>query len=704
MKDISESVFRKDHYEKMSGSAKYIADLKFDDMYYGKIVRSKVARGKILEIRSPELPENYFMVTAKDIPGKNGVLVIKKDQPIFANEEVKYIGESVVMIVGPDKEKVFALAKKVEVVYEELPAVLSLDEAEEVSVAYAYKKGSDMDEVFNNAALVVEETFHTGYQEQAYIEPQGAVGIWHDDGVTVYSSMQCPFYARDALMYSFNLKEDQVQVIQATTGGGFGGKEDYPSLLCCQVAAASRVAKHPVKLILDRREDMMTTTKRHPAKLVYKAAIDENNKVIGLKIDIKLDAGAYEGLSSVVLQRSLIAACGVYNIPNLDVKGAAFLTNMVSNGAFRGFGAPQSIFAVETLMNHIARKLDIEPLEFKMRHFSKQGDLTATNGKYHHYVSLPDLVKRAEELSDYRRKYSEYSKTQTGRFRKGIGASVFLHGCGFTGAGEKDFIKAKLKLVKYEDDTVEILTSNTDIGQGLKTTFSKVCANELELPLEKIKIVNPDTLRVPNSGPTVASRSLLITGKLIERAAKKLKSIWKAGERQEVTENYKHPDFMIPWDIDKFQGDAYPTFSYGINIVETETDLLTGNTNLVDVTGVFDVGKCIDKNIMRGQAEGGMLQGIGYGSMEKMENVNGAIKQSSFTDYIIPTAKDTVPFRIDFIDNPYEGGPSGAKGAGELTLIGGAAAYEAAIEQAIGKDLYSIPVTPEKIMKAVAEN
>ena len=397
----------------------------------------------------------------------------------------------------------------------------------------------------------------------------------------------------------------------------------------------------------------------------------------------------------------MIAACGVYNVPNLDVKGAAVYTNMVSNGAYRGFGAPQSFFAIETLMNHIAKKLGEDPLDFKMRHFVKQNDTSSTNGVYHHHVPLPEMIEKADELIEYRKKYEEYSKKQSGRYRRGIGMSIFLHGCGFTGAAEKELIKAKLKLVKYEDDTVEILASNTDIGQGLKTTFSKICAKELGIPMEQIKIVNPDTLRVPNSGPTVASRSLMITGKLIERAAKRLKNDWQSGVYQEIFEDYQHPDFMIPWDIDTFQGDAYPTYAYGINVVELEADMVTGNTRLIDVAGVFDVGKCIDENIMIGQAQGGMLQGIGYGSMEKMENVDGIIRQSSFTDYMIPTAMDTVPFKIAFIDNPYDGGPSGAKGAGELTLVGGAPAYEAAIEQAIGKDLYQIPVTPERMMKAV---
>ncbi len=702
MDDISKSVVKKDHKEKMSGKAVYAPDFSLDGMIYGKVVRSKVAHGRIKEIKLPKLPEGYFSVDASDIPGEQGVKIITSDLPIFNNDEIRHMAESILMIVGPDIKKVRELADSVEIEYEELKAVYTIDEATETIVEYSYKAGEAVDDVFSRASKIVEETFETGYQEQAYIEPQGAIGHWHDGIITVYGSMQCPFYVRDALMQALSLDEEHAQVIQTTTGGGFGGKEDYASLLGCQVAIASYKTGKPVKMILDRRDDMSTTTKRHPAKLTYKAAIDENNKVVAIKADIRLNAGAYEGLSRVVLQRSIIVACGVYNIPNVEVYGAAMRTNTVNNGAFRGFGAPQSVFAVETLMNHIARQLSVDELDFKMRHFVKQGDSTSTGGKFHHHVSLNELVEKACELSEYRSKHKEYSMEQSGRYRRGIGMSIFLHGCGFTGAAEKDFIKAKLKLEKYEDGTVEILASNTDIGQGLKTTFSKVAAKELDIPLDKVIVKNPDTFRVPNSGPTAASRSLLITGKLIERAARKLKHEWKDSEHQIIIENYEHPDFMIPWDIYAFSGDAYPTYAYGVNVIETELDTVTGNTRLIDVTGVFDVGKCVDETIMRGQAEGGMLQGIGYGSMEKMESVNGVIKQSSFTDYMIPTAMDTVPFKIAFIDNPYEGGPSGAKGAGELTLVGAAPAYEAAIEQATKVDMFSIPVTPEKIIKAVS--
>lgn len=695
---ISKSVTKKDHYEKTNGSACYIDDMCFEHMLYAKLVRSTKSKAIIKEIIIPELEDGYYIIDYKDVPGDNLLKVITSDQPIFAEDRVRFIGEPILMVVGEEEKKVKDIADRITIIYQEETPVYTMEEAKEYIAEYSYSKGNPK-KSFENAAAVIEETFYTGYQEQAYIEPQGAIGTYQDNKVTIYGSMQCPYYVKAAVKQALGVEDNQVQIIQATTGGGFGGKEDYPSLLGCQVAVAAATLKRPVKLILNRREDMAVTPKRHPAKLVYKAALDEQGKLLGLDIDITLDGGAYAGLSSVVLQRSLIAATGVYRIEHLSVHGRAVITNTVPNGAYRGFGAPQSFFAMETFMNHVAKRNGFRPLEYKQLYFVKQNDLTATSGKFHHPVLLPDLVKKIQEMSGYSEKYKTY-EVQTGRYRKGIGISFFLHGCGFTGSAEKDFIKSEVKLVKHMDDRIEILASNTDMGQGLKTTFSKVVSQVLQVPLSQIIIHNPDTDRVPDSGPTVASRSLMIVGKLLERAATKLKDQWKAGEYQEITERYQHP-YMLPWDMNTFTGDAYPTYSWGVNVVEVLVDTLSATTTLCGVWGVFDIGKAIDETIIKGQMEGGMLQGLGYGSVEHMSNRNGVILQASMTDYIIPTSKDTIPFETALIDNPYEEGPYGAKGAGELTLLGTAPAYAAAVEQAVSSNINFIPVTAEKLLEVI---
>ncbi len=698
MHKISQPVIKKDHTEKMGGEAKYIADLKFARMLYAGILRSTKARAVIEGIKIPELEEGYYVIDYKDVTGINLLKVVTSEQPIFAENRVNFIGEAILLVAGEEEKRVNEIVDSIEIRYKEENAVLTLEEAEIFTSEYEYKKGNST-EAFGQAARVIEETFRTGYQEQAYIEPQGVIGCFQDNKVTIYGSMQCPYYVKDAVIQTLGFKKEQVQIIQATTGGGFGGKEDYPSLLACQAAVAAVKIKRPIRLILNRREDMSVTPKRHPAHLVYRAALDSENHIAGMDVDIKLDGGAYAGLSSVVLQRSLISATGVYLIPNIKVHGRVMVTNTVPNGAFRGFGAPQSFFAVETFMAHLAKEIGAGPLELKKKYLVKQGDSTATGGKFHYPVILPRMLGKIEEMSGYSSKKESY-RNQGTRFKKGIGMALFLHGCGFTGSAERDYIQSVVKLVKYEDDTLEILASNTDIGQGLKTTLSKVVAEVLEIPLEQIKYSNPDTDRVPDSGPTVASRSLMIVGKLLERASGRLKDTWKSGEYQVVEEHYRQP-YMIPWNPDTFSGDAYPTYSWGINVVEVEVDTLLATTNLLGVWGVYDVGTVIDETIMRGQMEGGMLQGFGYGSMEKMESINGIVRQGSITDYMIPTAKDTIPFETAALDNPYDEGPFGAKGAGELTILGTAPAYAEAVEQAVGAGIYSIPITPEKLIELI---
>lgn len=696
---ICKPVTKIDHAEKACGRAVYIADMQIDGMLYAGTLRSSKAHAHIDKITLPPMEEGYTVIDYRDIPGINELRVVTSEQPIFAEDTVTYVGQPILVIAGPDEKKVFELLSKIIVDYTELKPVLTIDEAKDLINEYAYHRG-DVDKAFREAAEVFTETFESGYQEQAYIETNGAIGIWDGQTVKVYGSIQCPYYVHSAVMQAFGLPSDRVRIIQATTGGGFGGKEDYPSLISCHVALAAYKTGKPVRMIHKRREDMIATTKRHPSRIIISTALDGKGEITGIKIDNTLDAGAYDGVTTVVLQRSIICATGVYNIPNLSVHGRAVVTNKVPSGAFRGFGAPQSFFAIETFMSHLANKMNLEPLAFKRKYLVKQFDTTSTGGQFHDPVLLEEMIQKAGELSGYNEKYEKY-QNQTGRYRKGVGISLFLHGCGFTGSVERDYIKSVVHLLKREDDMVEILVSTAEMGQGVKTTFSKIVSEVLDVPLQQVIFENPDTSRVPNSGPTVASRSIMVVGRLLEKAALRLKSEWKSGERQLIEERYLHPD-LIPWDLQKFSGDAYATFAWGVNVVEVELDTLLATTRILGAWGVFDVGTPIDRKIMQGQIEGGMLQGIGYASMEKMESRNGHIMQESLTDYIIPTAMDTVNFQTFMIDNPYHNGPFGAKGAGELTLVGAAPAYVAAVENATGKEIHQIPLTPEKLMEVIS--
>lgn len=708
MEKISRSVVKKDHAPKMSGQSIYLADYQTaqngQKILTGKMLRSTLAHGRVLGVDVPELPEGYFYVDAKDVPGDNNVNIVLDDTPVFCRETVEYIGDPIAMICGPDAAVVEQLVKACHVRYEELEPVLDLAHGEEAFFDYSFGHG-DVDAAFATADHLYDETFETGYQDQTYLEPQGMMAEPEENGgMYVHGSMQCVYYVHGALPRVLGCAPEKVHVFQDVTGGGFGGKEDYPSILGCQVAVAARKCGAPVRCILDRREDLACTSKRHPSLCRYRVAV-KDGKVTAMDIDVRFNAGGYSTLSAVVLQRGIIAAQGVYNIPNLRLRGRAIKTNTVPNGAYRGFGGPQTFFAVEMMMDHIARNLGVDALAFKESHLVKQGDPTSTQGRYHFPVPLPGMIAQVDAACDLRKKRALYAKPQTGRYRRGIGTSLYFHGAGFTGSGERDLIKAVAKLRKYADGTVEILAANGEIGQGLRTTFPKIVAQELGLPLEKVYYNHPDTARVPDSGPTVASRSLMVVGELLRRAAVKLKEQWRDGEEQEVAEHFREPDFLIPFYLDKFSGDAYPTYSWGVNAIEVEVDTYTGKTNILGAYGSFDVGTPMDEKIVLGQMEGGFLQGIGYASIEKMDyDATGRIRNNSFSDYLIPTAADVPNLQCMLYVEKYPEGPYGAKGAGELPLVGAPGAYVEALEQALGGvSLHHAPFTAEDTMDTIVK-
>jgi len=699
METISKSVTKKDHESKVSGRALYVDDQVIDDMLFGRLLHSAKARARIVNIILPELLEGYFIVDKNDVTGVNRVQIVLDDTPVYAEDTVEYVGEPILMVVGPNFQEVQRILNEIVVVYEEQVPVLDMRASDTAFFNYNYEKG-DIDQALKEADRVFIETFQTGYQEQAYLETQGLIAYPHDGRMTVRGSMQCPYYVKGAVSKALGYEDQDVQIITDVTGGGFGGKEAFPSILACQTAVAAKKANKPVKVIFDRREDMEFTSKRHPSISTYKVAI-KDNQITGLDIDVIFNSGAYTTLSSVVLQRGLICASGVYRMDNLRVTGRAVKTNTVPCGAYRGFGAPQTVFAVEMVMDHIAKEMGLDSLELKEKYMVKQGDATSTSGMYHFHVPLPEMIQQINEFTDYRAKRKLY-KNQTGRYRKGIGLSMFFHGCGFTGSGERDHIKAVARIRKNTDDTVDILVSNTDMGQGLKTTFSKIVADTLGISCDQVSYNNPDTDQVPDSGPTVASRSVMTVGELLKRASERLKQEWKTGEEQVIEEHFVEPDFVIPFNIDEFRGDAYPTYSWSVNAIEVEVDTLTATTKVLGAWGIYDVGVPIDTNIILGQMQGGFLQGIGYASMEQMDyNDQGKIRNNSLSDYSIPTAVDVPNLVTKIINNPYTHGPYGAKGAGELPIVGAAPAYVEAMENALGVNLNKAPFTTEDTMKAL---
>jgi CO/xanthine dehydrogenase Mo-binding subunit len=703
MQNISDPVKRFDFNEKIDGSAKYCADIKYDDMLYARTLRSERARANIISIEIPLLPIGYYIVDHHDIPGRNIVPIVYEDQPFFAVDTVNYIGEPILLVIGPDKSAILEIIKGIQVKYEDLVPIQSIDEAiqrkddfifgeQPCFAEYEYTKG-DLDTAIGKAKLVVEDEFRTGYQEHAYMETQGVVGFYTDQRVTVYGSMQCPYYIKEALLQASGWPEDRVRVVQLPTGGGFGGKEEIPSLLGVHAALAAIKTGKPVQLVYERHEDIMSSSKRHPAIINIKSYIDAQDNIIGRDIDIKIDGGAYAGLSSVVLQRCMFSAGGVYNVPNIKVRGGAYATNNVVSGAFRGFGGPQAFFAIEMHIENIAQKLNMDSLELKRKHFLHQGDTSSTRGVFQSAIKLDEITSQIDKMSGYSRKRIQY-KIQP---QKGIGCSIFFHGCGFTGVGERDIINPRVRLMKYADDTVEIFVSNTEIGQGSQTTLSKIVTQVLEIPVEHVKHSYPDTDTCPDSGPTVASRTVMIVGKLLQDCAVEMKERWHEAKLV-IDRHYVYPD-NLQWDKEIMCGNAYPEYSWGANVVEVELDPITYTPVITGIWSVFDIGTPIDLKIVQGQIEGGIVQGLGYGGLEVMQVKDGRLQQSSMTDYIIPTALDFPKIENQLIFNPYENGPCGARGLGELVLVGAAPAFALAVQNAIGQKVTRLPVTPEYIME-----
>lgn len=695
MPDISIPIKKVDNEEKSTGRAIYIDDITPEGCLYARTLRSPVAKGKILERRYPILPEGYFIIDHKDIPGENFIQIIFNDWPIFAVDEVNHIGEPILLVVGEDKAKVLELIEAIEIDYEESSPMFDYKDS---AIHYDYVKG-DGDAIFENAQNIISHTYDTGYQEQLYIEPQGVIGEWHHNRVTIMGTLQCPYYIKNALINTLACGEDGVRVVQTTTGGAFGGKEEFPSLIACQVAVAVQKIQKPVKLIYGRGEDVAFTTKRHPSTIKLEAAIDQDKKILGLRAHVSLKGGAYMGLSGVVLQRAMIAVSGAYTFSHLSVSGDVYRTNTVPTGAFRGFGAPQMFFAIEMFIHHLAQSLMMDPLALRTQYLAKEGDRTSTSGLFRDPIIMQTMIDKAMAMSGYEDKVKKYSAPAV---HKGIGMSWFLHGCGFTGDGEANHIKAIVRLKKDSDGQVHILVAATDMGQGVKTSFRKLVAHILEVPIAQVLMENPDTDIVPDSGPTVASRTMMVVGGLLARAAQDLKETWAEGEDQLIETKYKQPEY-VQWDQDTLQGDAYPAYSWGVNVVEVEVDPLTYEVKPIKAWSVYDIGKAIDERIVLGQADGGLTQGISYGYLEVMNDPEGIVKQRTVTDYIIPTAVDAIPMETVLLENPFALGPYGAKGVGELTLIGGAPAVALAIQNAIGKQVMQIPATPEYIMELMKD-
>jgi CO/xanthine dehydrogenase Mo-binding subunit len=732
---IGKSVPRKEGREKVTGRARYVDDLSFPGMLHGVTVRSPVARGRIRAIHfEGEIPWHEFtVVTAQDIPGKNCIALLIEDQPCLAAEFVNHPEEAVVLLAHHDKYLLEEARRAVRIEIEPLPAIFSIENSlarkeiiwgqDNIFKSFCVEKG-DVDGAWAGAGFVVEGTYETGAQEQLYIEPQGMIAqVSEAQGVTVWGSLQCPHYVHKALMVLFALPRERIRVVQTETGGGFGGKEEYPSLIAAHAALLARKSGRPVKIIYDRAEDMVATTKRHPSRTRHVTAVSRDGRLLAMDIDFTVDGGAYETLSPVVLSRGTIHAAGPYACANVRIRSRAVATNAPPHGAFRGFGAPQSVFALERHLDRVAEAVGIAPGELRRRNFIREGQTLAVGQVVKEKVDMNGLMGRAFELSGYHAKRKQFAAANSdsrGAIKRGIGFASFLHGAGFTGSGE-EYLASEVAMEAMADGTVHILAGSTEMGQGTNTIFAQIAAEALRLDCEQIKIVQPDTAHVPNSGPTVASRTAMIVGKLVETAGVGLLKLlmdggflrpgYTAGDFSRACGEYvaRHgalKSFVkyeyprdLHWDDQKYSGDAYGAYAWAVYVAEVSVDTRTAEVRVNDFVAVQEVGKVINPVLAAGQIEGGVAQGIGFALYEDVVWQEGRMVNAQMTNYVMPTSVDLPAIRVYFEEIPYGRGPAGAKGIGELPLDGTAPAIANAIAHATGVDVRQIPITAETLLE-----
>jgi len=722
-------------------------------MLHGATIRSRDAHARLDGVVFDDAYDwsDVTRVDASDIPGKNVIFLMTEDQPALVDGVIRHAEEPVALIACASREAVMEARRHVSLLTTPLPPIFDTAESvraeapiygdDNVFKRIVVDKG-DAQAALSSAPNVLETSYQVGYQEQMYIETQGVIAVPNDDGgVTIYGSLQCPYYVVKALAPVLGIDKARIRVVQCVTGGGFGGKEEYPSMLSAHAALLALKSGRPVKIVYDRAEDIAATTKRHPAVVRHRTGFDDDGKLLAMDIDVRMDGGAYLTLSPVVLSRAAIHGAGPYRCENVRIHGVVVATHTPPNGAFRGFGAPQVAFAIERQIDAVAAAVGISPLEMRRRNLLKLGDTTATGQTLEDSVGSEAALETTAERSAYAEKWARFGAAAKGdeRVRRGIGLSFFLHGAGFTGNGEVA-IESKLDIETRRDGGLTIFSGSTDIGQGTRTIFPQIAADVAGIDISLVDVADPDTSEVPDSGPTVASRTAMVVGKLVEDATRKLISFlrldiaagldvhlnevvfregrfsWPGGSASftevvgprtnamgplRVRAEYQNRDHL-EWDGEAYRGDAYPCYAWAAVVTEVEVDMDTYIPRVTSFTTAQDIGKALNPVMAAGQIEGGSLQGIGWASMEEVRMKDGRYLNHRMTDCIIPTALDAPEMDVTILEFPYKHGPNGAKGVGELPMDLPAPAVAAAIEQATGISVRSAPFTPEMLASALA--
>jgi CO/xanthine dehydrogenase Mo-binding subunit len=748
---VGHSPARPDAADKACGRERYVGDMSLPRMLHAAVVRSTRAHARVLALdvtAARALPGVAAVLTARDIPGRNVIPIVFDDQPCLADGLVRYVGEALALVAAATPAQARAAAAAVAVQYEELPALFDPDAARRPGAPRIYKENNIFKELhilrgdpagaWAQCAAVVDHIYRTPPQEHAYLETQGMLAVPQPGGVMqVYGSMQCPFYVREGVAAVLGSALGATQVTQTSTGGAFGGKEDVPSLPAAHAALLAWRTRRPVRLVYERDEDIACTSKRHAAVIRSKYGADRDGRLRAVEIEYLVDGGAYATLSPIVLFRGVVHAAGPYSCPHVRVDGYAVATNHVPAGAFRGFGSPQVLFAAERQMDELARQLKLDPVELRRRNLLRAGDSTITGQTLHASVGATETLDTALAFV-HEHPVARPAATAT-HLKYGRGISTIYYGVGL-GVGGEYLARTGATVQVNHDGSVVFAVGTTEMGQGMKTVLAQIVAEALGVPFARVEMLPTDTTRVPDSGPTVASRATTMSGNALLHAAGQLRErmgavaaellrrtlpqislhngqVFADGAPTTMSfaqlvhecavrrvplsaQGWHHPR-QLSYDWQTGQGDAYVVFSFATNIAEVVVDERTGATTVLRVTAAHDVGKAINPAGVEGQIEGGTLQGIGYALTEEIVQANGVIRNPHFSTYIIPTACDMPEIVPLIVEQPFPDGPFGAKGFGEQPLMGVAPAIANAVCSATGVTLNELPLTPERVWAAL---
>ncbi len=749
LKIIGSRVRKIDGVELVTGRARYTGDMRFPGMLHGYAARSAVSAGILRKVdtgAAAAMEGVVCAIVASDIPGPNLIGILPPfDQPILAKDCVRYIGESLALVVADTREHAKRAARAVTADIEPLEPILSIDEAlkegarkihESGNITYSKKliKG-DAAAGFAEAEIVVEGVYETSNQEHAYIEPEVVCALPMGDGrVTLYASCQSPFHIRGHVAANLALPISRVKVVQAYTGGSFGGKDDVATEIGTLACVAALKLGKPVMIAHEREESIIGSTLRHASRMRMRTGVRSDGSIVARRIEILLDGGAYASESPFVTMKALIHSAGPYAIPNLDIVSTTVYTNKTYCGAFRGFGVPQVTFASESQIDELADRLGMDRLAFRLKNALKPGDTNATGQAYEESVGLRETIGRVQS----RMEAEPAIRGKRGRWLYGSGIACMLQGIS-NGAEGIDVSGAHVQVC--QDGSVIVAAGNTELGQGSRTVFAQIASEVLGIPMDRVTVQQVDTDSVHDSGPTVASRSTTVGGQAVKAAAEEVKKslvsmaalMFKADESLIALEGgfarlVVAPDARIPlsdvataaywtgfplmhlafhkakpsaFDHETHQGEIYIAYSYGTHLMDIRVDSLTGKVEVLRHLASHDVGKVVNPLGLEGQIEGGSLFGFGLAHMEEILWSRGRIVNPNFADYALPSIMDRLPTEVLAVEDPSPAGPYGAKGVGEPPVAAAAAVFANAVADATGIRFHRLPITRQDILAAL---